>query len=685
MEINHPQFPFWIGLILVLSLAVALWVYRKARRFSDLSLAWRLGVAMLRFLSLFILGLVLLAPQTVTQQTESMPPIVALGVDHSSSMKKDSALLFDQIEKIKQWADANEVDLQLFDVNRNTLFQDEKLQWSEETNIGQWLNDLDARYQGQALRGHFILSDGIFNAGQNPLYLPEITGSLPVALAFGDTNTVPDLSILDVIYNPLVSKGRKTPIEIQMAAKQLKGESFRVLVKDGRQEIYSENIRVNKDNAFIKTRFDYLPERTGLINLEVQLQLSREESNALNNKYDMVLEVVDEQLVMGVFSTMNHPDLGMLKLWADGLDAIECINIDPAWPKNAWPQMDIMVLFQPQSNWPKSWVDGIRENESTSRWLWLGAKSEPRVLNDLDLAWNWQANGTQKIQTSWNVDYPHFSWEKSLEPLLQNGLPLWLSSAKPSSMEGVDVLAHQKIGNLNTPFPLLFSADRSGRRTGVWMAEGWWRKRLYAHRQGGSSEALDRLLEKWTRFLAAAQSKDLISIDFRTKYQKFEVIRPKALVQNKAGEPIPDLSVRLVLNHQEGESLEFFGNYEAGFYSFDINQLAPGTYTYVLEIDPEMKQEVRGQFHVQAVSKESLDRKARWNWMQHWAEKDEGHFVVAKEEKDWLKALETQLDLRPMQWVNYEKQSIIHWKWLAALVFLLLGLEWILRKLKGMI
>ncbi|MDX5404758.1 MAG: hypothetical protein LPK28_04555, partial [Bacteroidota bacterium] len=60
-----------------------------------------------------------------------------------------------------------------------------------------------------------------------------------------------------------------------------------------------------------------------------------------------------------------------------------------------------------------------------------------------------------------------------------------------------------------------------------------------------------------------------------------------------------------------------------------------------------------------------------------------GKYYNMQDPKSLMDALEKQMDLRPIERVNERLEPIIQYYVLWILVFLLLGTEWILRRLNG--
>src|SRR5690606_31443861 len=151
-----------------------------------------IGLATLRFLSLFILSLLLLAPLLKVNKTYYEKPILLWLEDNSKSM-----LLGAKGEETKSWFSQNrdayiKALSEKYDVNIRAFGADITLPNDSfpevYSNIGLALENGQEQFYNQNISGVVLLSDGIYNQGLNPLYSAQ-QSSIPIyTVGFGDTS-----------------------------------------------------------------------------------------------------------------------------------------------------------------------------------------------------------------------------------------------------------------------------------------------------------------------------------------------------------------------------------------------------------------------------------------------------------------------------------------------------------------
>lgn len=76
-----------------------------------------------------------------------------------------------------------------------------------------------------------------------------------------------------------------------------------------------------------------------------------------------------------------------------------------------------------------------------------------------------------------------------------------------SAQPGAQVLLYQRIGKIDTKFPLLAVGDVNGTRTGVFLGEGIWKWRLFDFLQHENHDIFDELFGKTVQYLSLKEDK----------------------------------------------------------------------------------------------------------------------------------------------------------------------------------
>ena len=155
-----------------------------------------------RFLLVGLLSFLLLEPVIRHMNYVDQKPIMVMLVDDSKSMD----LMKDSTQKVINKLNAIEESLSN-DYQIDFIRFDESLHYTDsktvelkgnETNIGRALREVKSQYFNQNLGGVVLVTDGIYNAGVNPLSVSENYNVPIYTIGMGDTNQYADLRIQDV-------------------------------------------------------------------------------------------------------------------------------------------------------------------------------------------------------------------------------------------------------------------------------------------------------------------------------------------------------------------------------------------------------------------------------------------------------------------------------------------------------
>ena len=103
-----------------------------------------------------------------------------------------------------------------FDVVTQTLSGEDPTKFKGVTSdLAGAIRSITASYEGKNLAGIVLISDGIYNSGASPLYLPL---RIPVyTIGIGDTTDRVDLILKNVAYNKIAYQGNKYPLRAEVS------------------------------------------------------------------------------------------------------------------------------------------------------------------------------------------------------------------------------------------------------------------------------------------------------------------------------------------------------------------------------------------------------------------------------------------------------------------------------------
>ena len=211
---NKPEFPLWV----------------KRTAFA------------LRTLAVALIAFLLLNPivKRITKEVEK--PIILLGIDNSSSLLIGSKSAFYQgkfkenlqelVEKLKK------------DYTLETYLLGDSLRYVEtdnytslpldyqdkQTNLSDFFEQINNVYANRNVGAVVLLSDGIFNAGNDPYYVANQINMPIYTVSMGDTVLYKDILISRVNYNKTVYRNNFFPIEILVRANKLSGQTSHLTI-----------------------------------------------------------------------------------------------------------------------------------------------------------------------------------------------------------------------------------------------------------------------------------------------------------------------------------------------------------------------------------------------------------------------------------------------------------------------
>src|SRR5258708_536 len=161
---------------------------------------------------------------------------------------------------------------------------------NKSSDLNSALRNVVTDYEGKNLNGIFLLTDGIYNSGESPLYTPW---RVPIhTIGLGDTTEHPDLILKNVAYNKIAYQGNRFPVRAEVAIQNLPDQNVQV-------SIYKNNGLVsllgkNTDKKSV-LEFDFLVDANdkGIQRLDIVVGSVSRESNLRNNRASIFVEVVE--------------------------------------------------------------------------------------------------------------------------------------------------------------------------------------------------------------------------------------------------------------------------------------------------------------------------------------------------------------------------------------------------------
>lgn len=697
MEGLQLQYPVWfIIFCLFLGLAYALSLYYRDKTFREQPfwLSWLLGI--LRFSIVGFLAFLLLSPFLKSIQTRSQKPLIIFAQDNSQSVlaeftPEQKADYQASIEKLRSDLGST-YDLHAFsfgDVVKEQLdfnFED------KITNISECIEAIFDRYSNQNLGALIIASDGIYNEGSNPVYMSTRFNAPLYTIALGDTTPQKDVILKRVLHNKIAYLGDKFTIQVDIAAQNCEGMNTLLKVEkikgENSETVAQKSILIDKVSYFETEELILDATESGVNRYIITLNPVNGEVSLENNKRDIYIDVLDARQKILILANAPHPDISAIRQSLDKNKNYQVtLNYADKLEEDV-TKFDFVIFHQiPSLTQDANSVFTTVQSRKIPHFFILGNQSNILKFNRLQdiLSISAPSPNTNEVQAHVSKDFVAFTTSNDLKNEIQTFAPLLAPFGEFFAAANSQVLLYQRIGKIDTQYPLLAMGQDNGTRIGVLCAEGIWKWRLFDFLQNNNQDIFEELLGKVIQYLSVKEDKRKfrVSLD-KTIYAENEEIIFDAQLYNDNYELVNDPDVSLVISGGKGNNYNFNFNRTENAYRLSAGILAEGNYSFeatTFSNGEEFK--YNGQFSVQPIQLEMYETTANHNLLKLLSEKYGGEMIYPDQINDITSILKNKETIKPVLYQTSRTQPLINIKWVFYLLLFILTLEWFLRRYFG--
>jgi hypothetical protein len=666
-------------------------LYRKDKKLKEFP-KWLIPIlAFFRFTSISIIAILLLAPLIKYYSKNVEEPIIVFASDNSASIiqTKDSSFIqteFEENKKVLLQKLENTFRVDQYFFGENIKEAKGKPDYSEKvTDISNFFDDIETRYINTNVGAIVLLSDGIVNQGNNPLYTQKKT--VPVyTVALGDTVSHTDLSINRVENNKVAFLGNDFPIEIDLKSVKAAGKSTKVSIFKAGIEVFTELITLtsNLETKVIKTNLT--ASNKGLQRYTVIVNSIEGEFNILNNEKDFYIDVIDGRQRILLLTEAPHPDINAIKAAIKNNANYELVVSNTEEFKGEIADYNLILFYQiPSTKSNSKWLDqAIEQRVATLHFV--GNSSSIFELNNLNLGLRIDSKSTSnnEVMATINLGFPLFKLSEKTELSIEKFPPLISPFGKYIQTGQNFVLLNQKIGLVKTQNPLLNFLETDGLKHGLLLGEGLWRWRMADFAENGNHNASNELILKTIQYLAVKADKSYFRISHAESFYENESIRIEAQLYNKSYELTTEPEINILFTDTEGIEYPYSFNKKENTYFLNIPDLPVGNYNYkskVLFGSKELIEE--GQFSIKRIQLEEAQTIANHNLLYQLAEKSDGKMFYPSNISGLFDEINSREDIASISYQEEEIEDVINLKWIFFLLLSLLSIEWFLRKQGG--
>jgi hypothetical protein len=688
------QYPAWfIVFCALLGLVYTGVLYYKSAHFSDDSenFYWiKRGLALLRFLSGSLLAFLLLSPFIKSKFVDRIDPVIVFVHDNSESIlvnlnPEDSVKYINSTnEMLANLASKYQIDYYTFDESMKEI---DTLNFKgKSTNISYALDQINGLYFNQNVGAVILASDGIYNQGNNPIY-SEFNFPL-YTVALGDTNQQTDAKIVNVRANKLAYLDDKVQVEIDLQANHLQGKQYQLSIKSKNGVLFNKTLVITKDFDEQKTNFTLDARTVGIHRYIIQIQEFKDEISIANNSFEIYLEVIDNRQKILLIANAPHPDIAAIK---SVIEVNKNFEISIQYAQKLQANLDdysLIIAHQiPSKNLgAKNILNNIKASKIPV-WFITGSGSDYGLLNQEQniVQISTQGKNGNDASTYFNTSFSAFSLSEKTIENLRKLPPLKTPFGNYNLSPGTSILLQQKIGTVQTDFPILAFQESLGFRSAILVGDGLWRWKLYDFLENNNNEVFNEIIEKTINYLALKGDKRKFRAKTnKTAYYDGEFVKFEAELYNDNYELLNSPEVSLLLLNEDGTAYPFNFNKTDKAYEFETNSLPIGTYRYTANTVFNGKElEVSGAFSISAMQLEALQTQANHNLLKQLANKTSGEFISIEALENLDDLLLAKESIKPTLYESFKTRPIINLFGIFFIIMMLLSLEWFARKWFG--
>jgi hypothetical protein len=680
---------WWVPVCIILGILYAWLLYRQP---VSLGKNFRLGLAAIRAVVVFIIAMLLVSPLVKTAKYSPQKPLVLIAQDNSSSINTfkstgfNAAQLVNNLSKLKQEL-GDKYDVQEFNFSKDLSNGLSDQFNGKQTDIANALHQLNNRFVNQNIGALILATDGLYNQGNDPQYEAKNIKTSIYTIALGDTIAKRDLLIGNVNYNKTAFLGNDFEIEVLAAAYQSKGENMRLTVTEDGKQVYTQTIPVTTGDLRRLVPIKLTADKKGLRKYNISIAPIKNELSTQNNTETIYVDVLDARQKVLVLYQSAHPDITVIKQAIEtnkNFEVKTSLLSDMASIKLA--DYSLIILYQTPAA-SSAAVKSFITKGKTPVWYILGSQTDLQAFNAEQNNVKISAGRTesQEVFALPEAGFSAFTLSDSSRKKIAMLPPLLAPFGNYGTSANTSVLLKQKIGAVATTYPLLAFSDEAGRRTAVLTGEGLWRWQLAEYQNYGNRNATDELLSQTVQYLTANANRQRFRVyPARNIFDEGENVILNAELYNDALELINTPDVKINLKNQAGKNYSFLFTRIGQSYQLDAGTLPVGEYNYTATTQNGPQQfKASGQLTVKPLNLETRQSAANHQLLNTIAKQSDGKMLYPAQISQLADMIRKNDNIKTVVYEDKHYSDIIDVKWLFVLILLLLSGEWFLRKREG--
>ncbi|MDD9895183.1 MAG: VWA domain-containing protein [Gammaproteobacteria bacterium] len=608
------------------------------------------------------------------------------------------------------------------------------------SSINQALQYVDDQLNGLRLGGLVLVSDGADNGDEDPINTAQDFGNrqIPIfTVGVGQEDIPQDIGIVDVTAAKTVLEGSVFNVQVGVSHQGFEGQEVELSIRDGEEVVASEVVTLGAEGVPRRFDLELTPERTELIVYDLQVELQSGEIIEQNNAYSFLVDNT-EKPALDVLYIEGHPrnEYKFIRRAVQGDASIRLATYLQTGPEKYYRQ-GIESPTELSAGFPRTKEDlyayeaiilgDIEESffnsdqlqmiddfvaERGGGFLMSGMVDEefigspiadilPITLVEENFLPPFLRGGIRRGEhATGELYYPRLTNNGEFSPLLrlsgEDGINENLWRQLPE-LQGVYVsgrikpgatvlLEHPVLQYQNQLLPIIAQQRYgSGRAMSVTTASTW-RWQMMMHSEDQSHETLWRQLLRWL----AVSAPERITIEFdREFYNVGDEVNVTAVVLDDQYEPDNDATLWMQTTDPLDQVIDVPMEWdieEDGVYRANFTVEQEGVFSLLVDVASAAgdaasgASEKRTAFVVTPSLREYTNAEMDAGLLGRIADASGGSYFNLSD----VNALPESVEFTPNAYSREVQIDLWDQPWLLALLILLLCVDWIARRLKGL-
>ena len=684
------SYPLWyFGFCVLLGGLLAFLLYRSDKKLAKFSKFTKVVLFGLRFLCVTALAAMLLSPLIKYLSKTVEKPIIVIAQDNSASMLMASDSIFvrkqfqEQIAAVRQKLGANfKIDNYVFD---EAIESETKPKFSGKiTDFDVLFENLEQKYVNRNVGALLLVTDGIYNQGNSPVYSIQNLEFPVFTVGVGDTNRYVDIKLKNLRNNKLAFLGNEFPIQVDINTQKVRVNSVKLSVLRNGKTITTKTLNGLKANDVSTQYLTLKANAVGKQQYTIVVQSIEGERNTLNNSLNFYIDVLDGRQKVLLLGMAPHPDLGALKSAISANENYELTTSIYSDFKKSFKEYDLVMLHQSSNSKLVPIDQNLKKLLGTSIPIILfgGGWKNVELLQGI----SGKSPGRRivnEVQAEINEAFSLFTIDDDLRKLTKFP-PVTAEASQTVKLNGNNTLLTQKIGNVKTAYPLLTFFEKQNRKIGRFSGEGIWKWRIANYQEFGNHQVFNRFVSKIVQYMAVKSDRSFFRVSSVDEIYENEALNFSAQLFNPSYELVNDPEVSLEVKNEEGKVFNFAMNRLGETYQLNIPSLLPGNYNYLASTTYQGKLVTeKGIFRIKELQLEASNTEADHQLLFQLAKRTNGEMIDASNVLSIVEKINAREDISSVSYMNEEVEDIINLKWIFFVLLGFLSIEWFIRKRGG--